>query len=75
MRYMLIVLFLAGCSDIYGGPQVLTGTETEVSVATYSGTSKENAELAMRHCAQYGKKASLSFTDPANPNILVYRCI
>ena len=61
----LMVLF-SGCAAVSFQPQVWKGDSNSVSVTRPSmATSNDTTRLAEQHCAQFGKKPSL--TKLANP--------
>ncbi len=59
---------LTACLGQAKAPELLTGSETQVTIVADLHSSPK--PLAKSHCAQYGKRPVLNDTNPAGDNLL-----
>ena len=63
---LLVIILFSGCAAVSYQPQVWKGDANSVSVTRPAmATSTDTTRIAAEHCAQFGKKPSL--TKLANP--------
>ena len=63
---LFMIILLSGCAAVSYQPQVWKGDANSVSVTRPAmATSTDTTRIAAQHCAQFGKKPSL--TKLANP--------
>lgn len=69
---LCVVILFSGCAALSYQPQVLKGDSNSVSVTRPGmATSTDTTRIAIQHCAQFGKKPSL--TKLANPWVIPMR--
>ncbi len=55
-----LALWIAGC----GGPRVVDGSETQVTVRAFEFPRSPPDLVADDHCGQFGRRAKLTDTEP-----------